>query len=72
VRGGTEVARLEPGHAFGELGLLGDAARTATVRALRDARVLRVGRDQFQRALDRSPEMGLGLLRTLSRWLRAA
>jgi len=46
-----EVARLGTGDHFGEIALLGDGVRTATVRAGDDAVVLEVPQDLFQDVL---------------------
>ena len=46
-----EVARLEAGDHFGEIALLGDGVRTATVRAAEPAVVLEVPHDLFQDVL---------------------
>jgi len=59
------IRRLHAGDYFGELALLGDRRRTATVRAVTDTSVLSIARQDFtalvehlpalQDALDRSP-----------------
>lgn len=48
---GTEVGRLGPGEAFGELGLLTRSPRAATVAATGDASVMRFPGDEFLRAV---------------------
>jgi len=44
---GTKVADAWPGEAFGEIALLRDIPRTATVTALEDTKVLALERDEF-------------------------
>ncbi len=54
-RGRREVARLHPGDFVGELSLLEDGPRNATVRALTDVRVLVQNRREFASLLDAIP-----------------
>lgn len=52
---GRVVRRLGPGGWFGELALLHDAPRTATVTAADDAELLVIGRDRFLTAVTGVP-----------------
>lgn len=54
-RGGDEhhLATLQPGHAFGELGLLVDRPRSATIAAQDAVELWEVTRRAFRAALDR-------------------
>jgi ATP-binding cassette subfamily B protein len=57
--GGEEVPLgvLHPGDTFGELGLLEDNVRTATVRASSDVQALRLDRSIFRALLNSYPEL---------------
>jgi CRP-like cAMP-binding protein len=48
---GRSVAELGPGAYFGEIALLRDVPRTATVRTLDETRLLTLERDQFLAAV---------------------
>lgn len=48
VRAGRRVARLGEGDSFGEVALLAETPRIATVRALEDTELLALTRDAFQ------------------------
>lgn len=54
---GFEVARLQRGDAFGELALLDDTPRNATVRTLVDSIFLTLERSAFQQLIQQSPEL---------------
>lgn len=63
------LRELGSGTALGELALIADSVRTASVRARRDARLLRVGRDDFEAILAGSSEASRALLGTVGQWL---
>jgi CRP-like cAMP-binding protein len=46
---GGAIAQLGQGQAFGEMSLLSGGARTATIRALEDTDLLKIGKDDFDR-----------------------
>jgi CRP-like cAMP-binding protein len=52
-----EVAVLAPGDLFGEMSLLTGEPRSATVRALEDARLVVVGSSTLRTALERAPDL---------------
>jgi CRP/FNR family cyclic AMP-dependent transcriptional regulator len=56
---------LSPGDFFGELALIADAPRTATVSALEPAETLSIHRLDFDRARRRSPRVGEVLMAAL-------
>ncbi len=51
------VRRLGPGQYFGELALLHNVRRTATVRALTDAAVIAIARQDFSTLVERMPAL---------------
>ncbi len=63
---------LGQGDFFGEMSLLDDEPRSAHVIAMEDSELLVLRRDDFQRCLEETPRIALGLLRALSRRLRRA
>ena len=67
----TEVVlgELGPGEIVGELGILTERPRSATVVALEPTRCLALRRFHFLQALERSPALALGLARLLARRL---
>jgi CRP-like cAMP-binding protein len=52
---GSVIARLGPGSAFGELALIRDIARTASVVATTDVGLLALDREAFLLTLTASP-----------------
>jgi CRP-like cAMP-binding protein len=57
---------LGPGEVFGEIALLGETPRTATVTAIEPCELLVIDRRDFLALLRRHPEAAIGLLRVLS------
>jgi CRP-like cAMP-binding protein len=70
--GERQLAVLERNACLGEMALISGLPRSATATALADARLLRVGSDDFASLLASEPEIALALLRTLAGRLRAA
>ena len=66
-RGGppVELTRLGPGKFFGEVSMLIDSRRHATVRALAECEVLVVEKQVLQQILDRAPRLAEEIQRTL-------
>jgi CRP-like cAMP-binding protein len=69
---GKRIVKLGPGDSFGELALLDDSPRSATVEAQDEILVARIGRRDFARMLDKEPKVAVALLRTLAARLRAS
>lgn len=61
---------LGPGQFFGELGLLDDAPRAATVTTLNEARLLEIDEEVFDLIVSRSPTLAFTLMRGITRSLR--
>jgi len=64
------LAILGPGDLFGELALLDDQPRSATVIALEEVETAALGRVEFWSLLRRSPAAAEGLLAALARTIR--
>ena len=62
----------EPGEVIGEMALLEDKARSASVVAIDESRLLRIGRTAFQELLRQKPEISINIMSYLSARLRAA
>ena len=69
-----QLARLDPGDFFGELGLLDDSVRTAQARAATDCRLFVLFRDDFAGLMDShlrvAHKIGRQLLRHMGTRLR--
>lgn len=66
----TILSYRGPGEAIGEMALLENRPRSATVVAATPVSLLYVSRAHFQRLLEQRPEIGLNFLRVLSARLR--
>ena len=69
---GKRAKRLTAGDSFGEMALLDDAPRSATVDADNEVLVMLLSRTAFNRILEKEPKISTALLRTLAQRLRAA
>ena len=65
-----QVAVLERGDFFGEMALLEDLPRTASVLTLTPTRLLRINGSTFDQMLQDNPEIAVRMMRKLSRRLR--
>lgn len=61
-KGGVEIAELKSGGHFGEMGLIDNAPRSATVRATEPTRVMVVGRSDLINLMRREPVLAVKLL----------
>ncbi|HLZ48589.1 MAG TPA: cyclic nucleotide-binding domain-containing protein [Candidatus Limnocylindria bacterium] len=71
TRGGRKIRTLKPGDYFGEVALLDNAHRTATVTALGPMRCFMLARSDFKAALYEE-DIAVKLLATMASRLRAA
>ena len=69
LEGGQQVAKLGPADGFGEVGILLDTPRTATVTALSRVKVMCVLQNQFFQCFKRFPEFGKMLSTLLAKRL---
>ncbi len=68
----NQVAVLERGDFFGEMAVLDEAPRTHSVRALSDAKLIKIDRTGFQSMLVRNAEIAVRMIRKLSLRLLSA
>jgi NTE family protein len=69
-RAGTELARLGPPESFGEVGLLLEETRTASVLAVEETLALRFGTNAFRTMMETIPHFGYETSRHLARRLK--
>ncbi len=72
VRDGASLGGFGPGDFFGEMSLLDNAPRSATITAFEPTECLMLSSWDFKAALERHPAIAIKLLEVLSRRLRAA
>ncbi len=68
---GRHLARLGPGRFFGEMALIEDKPRTATVVTVGATAVLEISKDLFMSLLTEVPAVAYAILRTVTANLRA-
>jgi CRP/FNR family cyclic AMP-dependent transcriptional regulator len=71
-RRGTQIDELGPGAFFGEIALIDQGLRTATVTATSPMRLIVLGPSQFRDVLNADPQMARQLLYAVTKRLRAA
>jgi CRP-like cAMP-binding protein len=64
--GEIKVATLEPNSIVGEIAIICDVARTATVKANSPLETLRIRKDHFLRLLVEFPEVAVEIMRVLA------
>jgi len=62
LKGETEVAQLNPGSNFGEMGLVENAPRSATIKALDTCYLMVVERSKFFELMKKEPKISVKLL----------
>ena len=70
--GGETRAKLGPGDYFGEIALIDEGVRSATIIAETDLRCYGLTPWEFRPLVEEHPELAWSLLQTLARRLRAA
>jgi CRP-like cAMP-binding protein len=64
--GQMKVAAVEPNSVVGEIAILCDVSRTATVKASAPLEALRISKEHFLKMLTDFPEMGIEIMRELA------
>src|SRR5687767_1387926 len=64
------LVMLDTGESFGELALLDEQPRSATIEATRPTEVLVMRREEFHRMIHQHPDVSLSLLRVMTKRLR--
>lgn len=72
LRDGNSLGTFGPGDFFGEMSLLDQAPRSATIRAVDDTSCLLLSSWDFKSLLQSQPSIAVKLLEVLSRRLRVA
>jgi len=64
-----KIAIKAPGGSIGEMAVIGDFSRTATVKACSDVTLLSLSRRRFDQICDDYPAIGVKVLRSIARML---
>lgn len=64
--GQVKIAGVEPNEIVGEIAILCDVVRTATVRTVTPVEALRIRKDQFLTLLAEFPEVAIEIMRVLA------
>lgn len=65
----TYLTELKEGDYFGEVALVTGQPRSASVEALTEVRLLRIGKKEFDQVLDNNPKLARHIIRQLANWL---
>ena len=68
--GEQRLTFLEAGDSFGEMAIFEKKVRSATIRAVGEARVLKVDKKTLYRRIQEDPLLAVGLLKTMSNRIR--
>lgn len=71
-QGEREIRSMGPGESFGELSLLQDQPRSATITAIEPTTCVLLDHVQFNVELKNHPEMAISMLHVLAKWLHDA
>ncbi len=72
LRDDNSLGAFGPGDFFGEMSLLDQAPRSATIKALEETHCLMLSSWDFKSVLEKAPSIAVKLLEVLSRRLRVA
>jgi len=68
--GQQHLAYLKSGDSFGEMAIFEKVVRSATIRAVGEARVLKVDKKTLFRRIQEDPLLAVGLLKSMSQRIR--
>lgn len=71
-KGEKTFAEFGERETFGEMSVLDSEPRSASVAALSETLLLKIGREEFKDILSERPEISLGIMKVLSRRIREA
>jgi CRP-like cAMP-binding protein len=70
-RDGAFLRRMGAGEFFGDISLITERTRTATVKVAQDSRFLVLGHREFHSLLDQFPSIRMGVLESVANRLRS-
>jgi CRP-like cAMP-binding protein len=69
-KGDKLLVEMSERECFGEMSVLDSESRSASVTAVMESLLLKIGRDDFKEILNERPDIALGIMKVLSRRLR--